>query len=146
MKFNVKFGVLVLLFAGLMACKIKPQPIAYGSDGCHFCSMTIVDRQHSAELVTQKGKVYKFDAVECLINYLKEVKQEDIGLVLVSDYSNPGELTDATTAVYLISEGIPSPMGAYLTAFAKEVDAYDAVREHTGELYTWVELKNHLNP
>lgn len=146
MKFNVKYGILVLVFTSLVACKIKPQPIDFGSDGCHFCSMTIVDRQHAAELVTQKGKVYKFDAVECLINYLKEVEQEDVGLVLVSDYSNPGELTDATTAVYLISEAIPSPMGAYLSAFAKEEDAIVAARKHTGQTYTWAEIKNHLNP
>ena len=30
--------------------------------------MTIVDPRYGAELVTTKGKVYKYDAVECLIN------------------------------------------------------------------------------
>ena len=29
--------------------------------------MTIVDRQHAAEAVTSKGKVFKFDAIECMV-------------------------------------------------------------------------------
>jgi copper chaperone NosL len=31
--------------------------------------MTIVDKVHAAEIVTKKGKVCKFDATECMINY-----------------------------------------------------------------------------
>ena len=48
-------AVLMLLF---FSCNVSPKPIEYGSDGCHYCKMTIVDKVHAAEMVTKKGKVY----------------------------------------------------------------------------------------
>ena len=123
------------------ACSIKPQPIAYGSDACHYCSMTIVDQQHAAQFVTKKGKAFKF---ECMLNHLKEVDYDEIALFLVNDYSDPGVLTDATKATYLISKGIPSPMGEFLSAFSKNEEAKKAKSEHDGELFTWQEIQNHF--
>ncbi len=125
----------------LASCSIKPEPIQYGMDGCSFCSMTIVDRQHASEYVTKKGKAFKFDATECMMNQLKEVNRDDIALYLVTDYANPGEWVDATKASYLISENIPSPMGAYLSAFGKREAADRVQAANDGELLTWEELQ-----
>ena len=61
---------LVLIISLLSACTPAPKPIEYGSDMCHYCKMTIMDKQHAAELVTDKGKVFPFDAIECMIHYL----------------------------------------------------------------------------
>jgi copper chaperone NosL len=130
--------ILLLLFLAVVAsCKIGPEPIAYGSDGCHFCRMTIVDKQHAAELVTDKGKVYKFDAVECMLNMLREFDQEKVGILLVNDYASPGILTDATQATFLISENIPSPMGAFLSAFGTEAKARKVQEQYGGALLSW---------
>ncbi len=101
----------ILLLVLCLSCSIGPKSIDYGHVGCHFCSMTIVDQQHAAQLVTQKGKVFNFDAIECMLNQLKKEDQSEIALFLVNDYEQPGELVDATKATYLISENIPSPMG-----------------------------------
>lgn len=125
----------------LASCSIKPEPIQYGMDGCSFCSMTIVDRQHASEYVTKKVKAFKFDATECMMNQLKEVNRDDIALYLVTDYANPGEWVDATKASYLISENIPSPMGAYLSAFGKREAADRVQAANGGELLTWEELQ-----
>ncbi len=141
MKKTVFFSAYLLISMLLASCKVGPQPIAYGSDTCHYCSMTIVDRQHAAQLVTSKGKVFKFDASECLLNHLKEIDITEIGLFLVNDHNSPGELIDATKATYLISENIPSPMGAFLTAFEIKEDAEEAQNEHSGELLTWKQLR-----
>ncbi len=137
----IKFRYLAFsLVVVLASCSIKPEPIQYGMDGCSYCSMTIVDRQHAAELVTSKGKAFKFDASECMINHLKEEKDSDIALYLVNDFSNPGDLVDARAATFLISENIPSPMGAYLSAF-KDKEAAENVRQaNEGVLLNWEEL------
>ncbi len=127
-------------FLTVLGCSISPKPIEYGSDGCHFCSMTIVDRQHAAQIVTEKGKPFKFDASECMMNHLKEVDDSTVALFLVNDYNHPGELIDATQATYLISENIPSPMGEFLTAFASSEDAQEAQKVNGGELLSWDEL------
>jgi copper chaperone NosL len=133
--------VVVLLVLIVSSCAIGPQPIAYGSDGCHFCRMTIVDRQHAAEIVTDKGKVFKFDSSECMMNHLKDIDQKQVALFLVNDYDRPGELIDATEATYLISQRIPSPMGEFLTAFKTEQAAVEALMTYEGDLLTWEQLK-----
>ena len=135
--------VLIVLAMGLvLSCSVSPQPISYGSDGCHFCSMTIVDRQHAAELVTKKGKVYKFDAVECMLNHLKEIDATKMSLYLVNDYDAPGALIDARKANYLICEEIPSPMGEYLTAFGSEEGLEKKYKELGGQIFSWDEIRD----
>jgi len=128
---------ILLLF---LSCNVSPQPINYGSDGCAFCKMTIVDKVHAAEIVTKKGKVYKFDAMECMINYMKDFNTSEIELYLSNNYTEPEVLIDATEATFLISENIPSPMGAFLSAFKSKADAEKFKAEKGGELYTWEEL------
>lgn len=132
---------LLLLFYG---CNVSPQAINYGSDGCHFCKMTIVDKVHAAEIVTKKGKVYKFDASECMVHFMKEFDNAEIKLYLSNNYTEPEALIDATKATFLISKNIPSPMGAFLSAFKTEEDAQKIQSEKGGTLYNWNELLAHL--
>lgn len=130
--------------AMLLGCSTKPQPIEYGSDGCYFCKMTIVDKIHGAEIVTNKGKIYKFDATECMINSLEEFKTTKIACFLTNCYTEPEILIDATQATFLISEKIPSPMGAFLSAFKNRADALKVQSENGGKLYSWDEINSHL--
>ena len=133
--------ILLLIFS---SCNVSPKPIEYGSDGCHFCKMTIVDKVHAAEFVTKKGKVYKFDATECMVNYFDEFDTSEIELYLTNYFSKPEAFTDATKATYLISKNLPSPMGAFLTAFENKSEAEKVQTEKGGKLYSWPELLAHL--
>lgn len=135
---------LLLMMLLAVACSPKPQPIDYGSDSCDFCRMTIVDQQHAAELVTAKGRVYKFDAIECMMDYVQEQEAVDFAFYLVNDYLNPGQLLDANGCTFLISPNIPSPMGAFLSAFERAEEAAQVHQEKEGQLYSWEELKTHL--
>lgn len=130
----------IFIFWMATGCSISPQKMEYGIDVCYYCSMTIVDEQHAAQLVTSKGRAYKFDAIECMINQMDEMEGTEFGLLLVNDYRNPGELIDATSSTFLISSGIPSPMGANLSGFSKSEDADKAKEQFTGETYTWSQL------
>lgn len=135
----------IILYASFammaMACKPEAQPINYGQDECHFCQMTIVDKQHAAQIVTNKSKAYKYDAIECMV----QDKKENVALYLVCDYSSPEKLIDATKATFLVSENIPSPMGADLSAFEQKDVAEKTHHENGGKLYTWEEIKKHIN-
>lgn len=130
----------ILVLMTLLGCTPKPQAINYGKEGCHFCSMTIVDAQHASEIVTKKGKVFKFDAVECMVNFRKTIDPTEVALYLTNHYTEPVELIDATTASFLISENIPSPMGAFLTAFRTKELAQDQHALSGGELFDWEAL------
>lgn len=136
------FTVFLFVFT---SCKVEPQPINYGHDNCYNCDMTVVSKTHAAQFVTQKGKQYMFDAAECMVWKInKDNVEDDLAFLLVTDYTNPGELVDAKTATFLISENIQSPMGANLTAFKLKEKAVATQKEHGGKLFTWVELKNKL--
>jgi copper chaperone NosL len=145
---NTKFlqlliGTVVLLVT--VSCKVEPEAIEYGKDQCSFCKMNIVDQTHSAQMVTTKGKQFKFDSIECLVNYLDQNKEEKTALLLVADYGNPGEMTEAENATYLITPAIKSPMGANLSAFSAKNTAEELRQKHAGEIYTWETLKQKLS-
>jgi len=135
------FYILPLLL--IFACNIQPQDINYGEDACHFCRMTIVDKQHAAEIVTKKGKAFKFDASECMINHLAEIDSTTVGLFLINDFNSPGELIDATNATFIISKNLPSPMGGFLSGVSSKEEAETLQKEKQGELYSWNELLTH---
>ncbi|SFR34917.1 copper chaperone NosL [Robiginitalea myxolifaciens] len=128
----------------LFSCNAGPEPINYATDACKFCRMVIIDKQHGAEIVTAKGRIYKFDAVECMLNFSADIKDTTGIEFLVNEYIVPGVLRDAPLATYLISEGIPSPMGENLTAFTSRADAENARRKFGGQLYTWTEIQAHF--
>ncbi|NRR92170.1 nitrous oxide reductase accessory protein NosL [Winogradskyella undariae] len=142
---TLKHYLPVLLLLIFTSCNVGPAPINYGSDSCQFCTMTIVDKVHAAQIVTQKGKVYKFDATECMINFTKEFNTSEIQLYLSNNYTEPEILIDATKATFLISEQIPSPMGAFLSAFKNKSDAEKFQADNGGQLYTWNQLLSKLN-
>lgn len=140
---QIFIGTIVLLLT--ISCKVAPEAIEYGKDQCSFCKMNIVDQTHSAQLVTAKGKQFKFDAIECMVNYLDQNREEKIAMLLVADYGNPGEMTEAEKATYLITPAIKSPMGANLSGFSAKNVAEELHQKHVGEIYTWETLKQKLS-
>jgi len=136
-------GIFILLLT--ISCKVEPEAIAYGKDQCSFCVMNIVDKTHSAQYVTKKGKQFKFDAIECLVNDLSEKNEAALAFILVANYANPGEMIDAKIATYLISQEIKSPMGANLSAVSTSAKAIELQQQHSGEIYTWKSLKTRLS-
>ncbi len=133
---------LVALFLAV-SCSPEAQPINYGSDQCDFCRMTIVDKAHAAEVVTKKGRAYKFDSGECMIQFVQQ-NQSEAALMLITDFDQPGNLINASKAIFLISPNIPSPMGANLSAFASKEKATEIQQEKGGDLYNWQEVQERL--
>ena len=104
--------------------------------------MTIVDKPFAAEMVTQKGRVYKFDAIECMAQFIQENEEaQPIALLLVRDYNNPDDWVDAKSAYFLVSKALPSPMGGYLSAYPSEKAVRDMQALKGGEILNWEELK-----
>ena len=137
---------LLLLTLLVSSCTPEPVPISYGNDACHFCKMNIVDQQYAAELVTTKGKVFTFDAIECMIHFKKEKKYSDFAFELINDFNAPGNLINASSSYYLISKDLPSPMGANLTGFDSKKAAIQMHTEKGGQVYNWAELQDYLSP
>ncbi len=138
--FRVVF-VLVTLIT-LASCGSEPEPINYGHDECEFCRMLITDTKYGAELVTDKGKIYKFDSIECMIEFslVKNTLGDTNNKLLITDFNNPGNLVDARNSFYVKNDKVRSPMGLNVTAFNGEEQAQKFISENGGEKLSWVEV------
>ena len=132
---------LILSILFISSCSTDPKPINYGEDACSFCQMTIVDKQHAAQLVIKTGKAFKYDAIECMLNDLKDWEHPEVAHYLVADYTNPGKLIEASNAAYLVSKSIPSPMGEFLTAFESIEERNKIQNIESGTSLDWTALK-----
>jgi len=104
--------------------------------------MTLMDKKFGAELVTKKGKVYKFDDLKCFINFYHSgyEPEEDFARKLVIDYSNPGKLIEATDAFYLKSSEIRSPMDGQIAAFEMKPSMDTFKKQWKGIYLVWGEV------
>ena len=135
--------IFCLGFIFCFGCKPAPKPIEYGSDICHFCKMSIVDARFGAEAVTDKGKVFTFDAIECMVQYTQQ-EEGPFAHLVVNTFETPKDLFPVESCTFLISPEIPSPMGAYLSAFTNTEAANQKLAKHGGVLYNWGELAEAL--
>ena len=135
-------ALLIILFAG---CSNSPQPISYGQDACHYCKMTIVDARFGAEGITEKGKVYKFDAIECMLNYTLSHKEATVFTNYVTPFDTPNTLLSAQASTFLIDSKIQSPMGEYLTAYSTSRIAGEHQQQYGGELKSWEGLRTYFD-
>jgi copper chaperone NosL len=130
-----KTGVSAVIAAFLFfnACNTGPEPIRYGADSCAHCKMTLTDKRFGAEIVTTKGKVFKFDDLNCLINYLnsKETTPENIAQIVSVDFKKTGSFIDVGQAYFLQNEAIKSPMRGDVAAFSDKKDL-EAVKAEIG--------------
>ena len=140
-----RISLLLILFA-FLSCSKTPESINYGTDMCHFCMMTIVTKTHAAQMVTGKGKQYKFDAIGCMIRFLND-KQELIpdSNLLITNYNAPGSMINAKTAAYVVCDEISSPMGANLTGFSTLEKAKIKIDNSAADYYDWNGIFKKLN-
>jgi copper chaperone NosL len=141
--FNIFRVVFVLLaIITLASCGSEPEPINYGHDECEFCRMLVTDNKYGAELVTDKGKIYKFDSIECMIEFslVKNTLGDTNNKLLITRFDNPDNLVDARNSVYVKNDKFRSPMGLNVTAFNSEEQAQKFISENWGEKLSWVEV------
>jgi copper chaperone NosL len=117
--------VAVTMFVLLIACNPKPEAINAGKDSCAECKMTIMDTKFGAEVVTKKGKVYKFDDVHCVAVFLERrgVELGDIHQTLFVNYNNANEFIKVGTVEFVVSSQFKSPMGGNAAAFKNVAEA-----------------------
>ena len=109
---SVIMGLLVLFMgAGFWGCTPKgPGEIHLGQDACDSCRMTISDAKFGGEIRLIKGKLLKFDSIECLLSSAKS-NFDQIRTIYVEDILKPGHLIEAESATFVRSPKIRGPMG-----------------------------------
>ena len=147
-KKNNPTNILPMLFLGcfilsLSSCSTEPQAIRIGQDNCDFCKMTISDNRFGAEIVTKKGKVYKFDDNHCVVSFLNanKIKKQDIAGVYFTNFSSPNELINIDNAYFLHSPGLKSPMNGNIAAFSNEDSLIQLLPIFKGDKISWEDMQ-----
>lgn len=145
MKINI-VAVIAMLVLGLASCSSEPQPIKLGEDGCAFCKMTISDNRFGAEIVTKKGKVFKFDDTHCVIGFMKAntINNGDIEDTYLVNFEEPHNFISVQNIFLLKSSEFHSPMGGNVAAFddKNKMDGANVSIKGQGTVVTWDEMVN----
>jgi len=135
----------LLLFTYLLplltSCGGGPQPIRFGEDACDNCRMIISDPRFGAQLVTNKGKAFKFDDISCFWKYKNQqrLSDNDLSHQLVIDYNQPKKLIEVNNACILKSDAIKSPMASKLAAIGQEKDCLKLQHKWQASRHSWAE-------
>ncbi len=132
--------ILTLTFASCASC--EPKPIKLNSDSCEFCKMTISNGKFASEVITEKGRYYKFDDVSCMIQYVKENTSVQYTSFFVGDYLKDNELIEAKSAHFIKGGSIQSPMRGNIAAFKSEPDAKKFSQSLGASTTAWDEIYN----
>lgn len=132
----------LLLMMGLHSCSTSPEAIKPGKDNCYFCKMTISDNRFGAEIVTKKGKVYKFDDAHCLLSFQqsKSVPETEVADIYFTDFTGDHSLVKVQQAFLLKSESFQSPMNGNIAAFRAEDSMKKISGQYTATPISWEQL------
>ena len=135
-------GLFVLVIAG-SGCSTSPQPIRIGKDNCEFCKMSISDDRFGAEIVSKKGKVFKFDDAHCVLNFVKSsrIQHADIDEVYFTDFNSPHDLLRVNEAHFLQSPDFRSPMNGNIAAFRSADSLEKALPVYYGNKISWQDMQ-----
>ena len=141
-QFKTATPIAVLLLLFLSSCTTKPEAFKLGKDVCDDCKMTIMDAKFGGEIITKKGRAYKFDDAHCLANFIKggTVKEADIEQAVFSNYEQENTFLDSKAAQFVISDQLKSPMNSNAAAFANKTNAEQKAKETAGTVKNWDEL------
>lgn len=138
----VRASLSLLLLVATACSSPRPRPITLGSEECDHCHMTVADLRHSAELVTNRGRVFVFDDPGCLADFLAGglVPSEDIHSLWFSDFLEPDSLLQARDAVFLRSDRVRTPMNSGIIAVRPGPRADSLRAAWGGALESWEDV------
>jgi copper chaperone NosL len=130
----------------LVSCNPTAEKITLGKDLCSECKMTIMDPKFGGEIVTKKGRIFKFDDTHCVANFLKRrgVALDNIHQTLFVHYQNAA-FVDVQSTEFVVSSQLKSPMGGNAAAFSTKGEAEKHAETIDGSKVTnWATLYNIL--
>jgi len=145
-KKSISIATAVLACVVLSGCTPKSEPIEYGKDNCAECRMTIMDPKFGGEIVSKKGKVFKFDDAQCMGKFMdrRAIELKDIHQTLFTNYTGEHEFVNVTDAHFVVGSKLKSPMGSNAAAFADKSSADKKAAEIDGKVTSWATLFNVL--
>lgn len=129
-----KLSLSCLFALASASCTSEPRALVAGEDACRYCRMTIQDTRHGALVLTARGRLETFDAIECVASFVASLPAGNAPRAIwVLDYSNPGHWLRVEDAQFVAHSGVQSPMGRDLIAIAKGASS-------NGMMQSWADV------
>ncbi len=116
--------------------------VDYGKSECAYCRMIIDKKQFGGEFEAKSGKVFIFDAIECLAaSYYRDwnVPSRDVKSIRFVNYSKPGTLMDASAATLVRTSSVLTPMGVNIIALPSRAAALKMKKALDDAIISWKE-------
>lgn len=127
------------VFANCQKHTVEPVAIA-PEDMCSYCKMAISEKQYAAELLDSDEQPFKFDDIDCMLNFIKKRSVNmSASTLFVMDF----ELRDwikADASYYVRSPELKTPMNGGIIAFKDRSQAQQAADKYHGKLLRFKEL------
>lgn len=135
-------AALVIVAFSMMGCTNGPETIRFGKDACDHCKMTIMDKKFGGEIVTSKGKIFRFDDAQCIIDYLKSgaITKGNEGIIYLLNFNGDGSFIASDKALLMKSEALHTPMGGNIAAFKDDASRQKVISELQGTPANWNDL------
>jgi copper chaperone NosL len=134
-------ALLFILSLSLYSCNTTDaEPIKLNVDHCDYCKMSIADGRFGAEVITKKGRIYKFDDISCMHDYIMENKTTPFSAFYIHDYLNNNVLIPAESAFYVKDDSFKSPMGGNTAAFSNKTKADEIAVKLSTVSFDWKTL------
>ena len=140
--FKWKWFMLLLMVNILGACgdeAYEPRDINPETDVCYVCNMSISNVDYAAQAVLKNNDIVVFDDLGCLIDYIKQNGDEEIGDAYIRD-TNSAKWLNIKEASYVYSKDYWTPMNYGVLAFASETEANLYLEEQSGEIVPYDKL------
>lgn len=122
---------------------LAPPQVLYGQHECEHCRMIISDERFAAGMIIDRANGSRaslaFDDVNCMFDYEHECEGCTVLARYVHDV-NTRQWLDASTAAYMHSDSLETPMASGIAAAATREALHDLQRQHNGEFIEFAAL------
>jgi copper chaperone NosL len=135
--------VLLILLGG--CADDGPAEMRYGEDQCAYCRMNVADAAFGTQLVTGKGKVFRFDSIECLAAFeMTNPDDQNETRRWLADLNRPGTFLSLDEAFIVHGRELRSPMGLGLAATASTEAGRRLAAKTKGDILSWNEVLTYV--
>jgi copper chaperone NosL len=117
----------------------KPPKITYGEDQCERCKMILAEERFAAGLVPKQGAAHIFDDPGELVMSVQDAGALGEQRAWVHDYDGK-QWIDATSAYFVDSHKLVTPMGTGVAAFSTRAAADAFARQNAGTVRDWQQM------
>ena len=142
-KSKTSLATVLIAMLTLSACSSnEPKPIKLNKDGCDFCKMKISNGKFASEIITKKGRYYKFDDIACMVQYVKINTSVPYTSFFINDYLQGNTLIPAERSYYIKGGLLSSPMRGNVAAFTTQAEATTYSKKLGATPTSWGEIFN----